>query len=161
MFLATSGHLGHGHSHGGHGHGGHSHGSHGHSGHGHSHGQQSTNESGNELERAAENNQEVTTVVIVNKVISKEDQIDIEHVKDPVNESNIELDEDLGGLTNNRVHTTPSRYKMGMMLAAIQAEEETAGLDVVITTSESKSIDIRNIALYSTFSYCRCIALHE
>ena len=152
MFLTISGHLGHGHSHGSHGHGGHSHGSHGHSGHGHSHGQHNTNEAGNELERTVENNQEVTTVVIVNKVISKEDQIDIEHGKDPVNESNIKLDEDLGGLTNNRVHTTPSRYKMGMMLAAIQAEEETNGLDVVIATSESKSIDILQIALNGTFT---------
>eukprot|EP00112_Aurelia_sp_Birch-Aquarium-sp1_P026357 Seg930.4 transcript_id=Seg930.4/GoldUCD/mRNA.D3Y31 product="Zinc transporter 1" protein_id=Seg930.4/GoldUCD/D3Y31 len=124
------GHLGHGHSHGGHGHGGHG-------GHGHSHGKQSINGTGNELERTVENNQELTTVVIANKVISKEDQIDIEHGKDPADESRIELEEDLGELANNRVHTTPSRYKMGMMLAAIQAEGEASGLDVVIATSKT------------------------
>ena len=133
--------MGHGHSHGG---------------HSASHEKQNTNERGDELERATESNQEVTTVVIVNKVISKEDQIDVEPGNKAVNES--EHKEDLGELTNNRVHTTPSRYKMGIMLAAMQADEEVNGLDVVITTSESKSMNVqKKIALSLTSSKMHCV----
>ena len=161
---------GHGHNHGKHGHSkkGHGH-SHGENGHSHS-GKDLTKEGKYESKvrvseestsvapevqnieqricemdrdrrRASSRESELTTVVIVNKVVAREEDVDVS-----VKETNREVQgENIGGLAESRVHMTPSRYKMGIMLAAIQANEDAIEKEANENTGKFK------------FSFCKTL----
>ena len=128
--------MGHGHSHGGHGH------SHGGMAHGHK-GQNAAGASidtkhvqgpihnGVDMQKgikivdkdgkqSTEEDTELRTIVIVNKVVAREDEIDVTNGERNKDVSDGEM---LGGVAESRVCLTPSRYKMGIMLAALQANE--------------------------------------
>ena len=76
---------------------------------------------------------ELRTIVIVNKVVAREDEIDI-----AVGERKEDASEDemLGGVAESRVRLTPSRYKMGIMLAALQANGNAKEINIGEATSE-------------------------
>lgn len=81
----------------------------------------------NGIRRGNTKDSKLTTVVIVNKIVTKESEVDIasEEAKEARPES-----ENYRALAESRVHNTPSRYKMGIMLAAIQANEQASDKEV-------------------------------
>ncbi|XP_065058823.1 calcium/manganese antiporter SLC30A10-like [Rhopilema esculentum] len=160
------GHMGHGHSHGG---------------HGHSHDQMKIDECHGTKGGHGSQSTELTTVVIVNKIVTDQDAVEVGDRNDIALEEHI--NNEIGGLSNNIIHTTPSRYKMGMMLAALQASEDgkeantsaTTATDVAVTEAESKpkkvnSSDQMNIkgvylhvlgdALGSVIVVCSALAIY-
>jgi len=186
------GHMGHGHSHGGHGH------SHGGMAHGHK-GQNAAGASidtkhvqgpihnGVDMQKgikivdkdgkqSTEEDTELRTIVIVNKVVAREDEIDVTNGERNKDVSDGEM---LGGVAESRVCLTPSRYKMGIMLAALQANENVkeANTGAAINREEAqerskklKSSDQMNIrgvylhilgdALGSVIVICSALAIH-
>ena len=95
---------------------------HSHSGHGHSHGQMKIDQCHGTEGGHGSQSTELTTVVIVNKIITDQDAVEVGDRNEIALEEH--LNNEIGGLSSNRIHTTPSRYKMGMMLAALQASED-------------------------------------
>ena len=84
------------------------------------------------VRRAGKKDSELTTIVIVNKVVAREDEIKVE----VENGDNDPSDGLTGSLAESKVHLTPSKYKMGLMLAAIQANENAGEGNPDETTSK-------------------------
>ncbi len=90
----------------------------GHMGHGHSHGGQAHSHGGHkESKNGTDTEPSVTTVVIVNDPV-----LNINELEEPPVETS-ETEDEIDELSNQKVHNTPSRFQMGIMLAAIQAGE--------------------------------------
>ena len=87
----------------------------------------------NRARHVSEKDSELRTIVIVNKVVARDDEVDgtIEDSENGVSQGEV-----LGSLAESRVHLTPSRYKMGIMLAAIQANENVGQENAEETNSK-------------------------
>ena len=96
----------------------------GHMGHGHSHGGQAHSHGGHkESKNGTDTEPSVTTVVIVNEPVLNVNELEEPPVETSEAGQPASLEDKIDELSSLKVHNTPSRFQMGIMLAAIQAGE--------------------------------------